>query len=841
MSAPLSIHCAKIVAAVTGALRKNTLLIYVLIGGCVVSAWTHSRLTRTRSRYDDARRDGMITYVQSDIRNRGNLYESMLHVAGADSAVSDDLTNCQDWHRFVDQIELFSRNAAIKSISLVPPVPSTQPLIYAEADQATQHVMWNLATESPALLAAERPRDTGLPALTAITRLLSEENHVRLVVPVYREKRQTTVAGRRTAITAWVTPVRSGDVYFRSSLGPQASSLDLRLFEGSAAPYHLAFTSSETAKNRPSERTSILTLEGTTWILGWNRTPNFPFVSKMPSVWALCSCLVVTLILATLVFRLQRTALRVKTSLTLEAKKAEETEAFLAALVQSSDDSIVGTTLDGTIVSWNSGSERLWGYTAEEAIGKPITILFSPEERPGAFKNTEKVKHSQRIERFEATRMRKDGVMIDVSAILSPIKDGQGRLLGVSAVYSDITGRKRAELELRSAKEAAEVASRAKSEFLANVSHEIRTPLNGILGMTELVLDTDLDAEQRECLSVAKFSADALLILINDILDFSKIEAGKLDFERCGFRITESVEAVVMTLALNAHQKGLELVCDVHHSVPEVVVGDRHRIQQVLVNLINNAVKFTERGEVIVSLEAIACNEGDRGNGSSLCELQFAVRDTGTGIPPEQQRRIFEAFTQADGSYTRRFGGTGLGLTISNRLVETMGGRLWVESEAQQGSTFYVTLPVQIAEMNQPPSLPARLASLQNLRVLVVDDNDVNRRLLDRWLTRWGARTVTAGSVSTAVEILESTRAQIDLLVTDLHMPESDRFELIKRAQIQSTPTVVMLTLDSYAQDLQRTRDLGVQAHLTKPLRQSDLSDAILCALQAHPSASSRG
>jgi PAS domain S-box-containing protein len=525
---------------------------------------------------------------------------------------------------------------------------------------------------------------------------------------------------------------------------------------------------------------------------------------------------------------------------------AEESHRVLDSILKSMADGVVVADETGKFIHFNAVAERILGLGAVDAgvdewserygVFQPDGVTRYPaSELPLA--RAMRGEETTDSELFIRNVRKPDGIWISVNA--RPLVDHRGAIRGGLTVFRDITERKKAEGDLRRAKAAAESANTAKSEFLANMSHEIRTPMNAIIGMAELLADTELAPDQRDYLDMVRKSADALLGLINDILDFSKIEAGKLDLEEIDFALRDALADTLTTLSLRAYQKGLELAYHVASEVPDDLAGDPNRLRQIVMNLVGNAIKFTEAGEVVVEVDRVPAGSNNE------ISLHFAVRDTGIGIPLEKQAAVFDAFTQADSSTTRKYGGTGLGLAISTRLVRLMGGRIWVESEIGRGSTFHFTARFRPGRMITPSRAAEDVVRLADRRVLVVDDNETNRRIFEETLTQWGMRVELAEGAAAALAVLDRVGADpFTFILLDAHMPETDGFELAQRIRSRADSAglkILMLTSGGQPGDAARCQELGFAAYLTKPVKQADLWRALVRAIDSSSAAARPG
>ncbi len=521
-----------------------------------------------------------------------------------------------------------------------------------------------------------------------------------------------------------------------------------------------------------------------------------------------------------------------------ERHQAEEAlrtnEMRYRTLFDSSRDAIMILDPQDGFLNGNAAALDLFGCgtEAEFTASSPIDLSppYQPDGQPSGSKAQEMISIAlEKGSHFFDWKHRRLGGTEFYATVLLTRMELEGRQL-LQATVRDVTDQRLAAEALQAAKEAAEEASRAKSDFLARMSHEIRTPMNAIIGMTELVLDTHLETVQHEYLSMVRDASDSLLEIINDILDFSKIEAGRLELSRAPFRLREGLGDTLKTLAVRAADKELELASRIAPDVPERLIGDLGRLRQIVINLVGNAVKFTEKGEVVLEVE-LQDRSGDQ------VTLHFVVHDTGIGIPKDKAGSIFEAFEQIARFSTRRHGGTGLGLAICRRLVEMMGGRVWVESDLGQGSHFHFTVQLCAASQQGDDWLSDGIGRLSGTRVLVVDDNSTNRRILEEWLRGWSMDSVMEEKPDRVIDLLRAAYEQrhpFELLLSDVQMPDMDGFTLveeIRKIENFNSTIIIMLTSSEQPGDLHRCEQLRVESSLLKPVKQRELFDAITHAL----------
>ncbi len=527
----------------------------------------------------------------------------------------------------------------------------------------------------------------------------------------------------------------------------------------------------------------------------------------------------------------RRATLQDITALKRTERELRDAEEKYRGIFENAIEGIFQTTAEGSYMSVNPALARMIGYASPDELMSGVTHigrqLYVQPGRRAEFAAL--ITEKNAVSDFESEIYRLDGSTIWISERCRGVRDGDGKLLYYEGTAEDITARREAELAIKNARDAALESTRLKSEFLANMSHEIRTPMNGIIGMTDLLLDSDLNPKQRDFTQTISGSADSLLTIINDILDFSKIEAGMLAFEEIDFHLPSVVESSVELLAARAAAKNIEVASLVYQGVPAGLRGDPGRLRQVLTNLVGNAVKFTERGEVVVRAN---CQEET----ATHAVIRFTVTDTGIGIEPDALSRLFQAFVQADGSTTRRFGGTGLGLAICRQLVQRMGGEVGVTSQPGKGSTFWFTARFARQAAGSPALVP-RKAQLQGVRVLIVDDHETNRSILHHLFTSWSMQVQQAVSGPEALALMRFAAARgkaFDLAILDMHMPGMNGLELaraIKREPALAAARLVMLTSVDHRDEPESLRENGVDGYLVKPVKQEPLFECLRTVL----------
>ena len=511
-------------------------------------------------------------------------------------------------------------------------------------------------------------------------------------------------------------------------------------------------------------------------------------------------------------------------------KMLQFSEESFRAVLESTNNSIAVWDRDYKIVYANQAAIDLVNSTRDKVLGRPIpeVLRHLPEFMKNWIKRSDQVFESgEALKNTDVTEINSRRIVSDT--LLAPVFDKDGDLFAVSMFFRDITDREKAQEELRIAKEAAETANQAKSEFLANMSHDIRTPMTSILGMADLLSETPLNEEQQRYLQIFKSAGTSLLNLINDIIDLSKIERDHIQIENIDFDLLEIVETTIEMFSVKAHEKGLELAYRIQPEIPGVLIGDPARLRQILVNLIGNAVKFTHRGEIALHIERA---KTDRETSlDNLVDLQFSVRDTGIGIDKNSLDHVFETFQQADSSTTREYGGTGLGLTISKRLVELQNGKIWVTSEIGVGTTFFFTLGFETLPKDTADRYPK--TDLRENRILVVDDNVTNLYALADSISSWNAQLTTCNNGKDALQKLNKAKTEgspFDIVLIDSDMPDMDGFEVIEHIQDGdiNCGIVPMLTTYHVDENLDRLRSLGLVNYVIKPVKQIDLRNQLL-------------
>jgi PAS domain S-box-containing protein len=852
----------------------------VLLAGWTLSGWMYEFLEREGQRRQEEFFGERVAEAQAAIHVRMTNYVDALHGGTSFFAASQSFDR-DEWRVYSESLQLKKRYPGINGLGVILAVPpdrveewrarvrtigETEPSIspfpntpaglpddpkylitYLEGNVG-EHlpIGRNIATEPSRRRAAELARDTGQPQIHRRipgSRDTQRRSGLLLYVPLYAKGATLdTLEERRTAHLGWVYAQVHSEIFLDGVLGPMGQTLRLHFFEGGLGPEQLLYAS-DYANSEPLptfERVTEVTMAGQPFQLGWQRGPKFPAAGRAPAVWVASSLAVASLLLAGLVTSLQSVGRRATTiAATRTVELAASEERFRHAF-EFAGIGMAIVALDGRWQRVNESLCEIVGYAKAELLQKTFQDITHPDDLDTDLALLrELIDGRRRFYQMEKRYFHRDGHIVWIRLTASLVRDCAGAPLHIIAQIEDIMERKQLEKNLARARDQALEASRLKSEFLAMMSHEIRTPMNGVIGMTALLRDTPLTLTQADYVRTIESSGDSLLTILNDILDYSKIEAGRIELESAPFDVRECVSDALDLFAASAREKNLRLDSTITAGVPACVAGDATRLRQILVNLLGNAIKFTDTGEVKVSLHAEPLDSK-----SSQQRLTFAVSDTGIGIPPEGMERLFKSFSQVDASMTRRFGGTGLGLAISQRLAGLMGGTMWVESEPGRGSTFHFTVVVEtrVAPKSAVPAstaakVDATLGRRCPLRVLVAEDNPVNQRVATLLLQRLGYRATTVGNGLEAVAALEL--ADYDVILMDVEMPEIDGCEATRRIRATrratARPWIIALTAGAMPEDRERALAAGMNDFLTKPVRTDALSVALT---RAHASVS---
>lgn len=822
--------------------------VLVLLGVTVFAAWQVDRQSHSRmqNRFENAADQYALA-----ISNRLVHYESLLR-SSVGLFVASDEVNRDEWEKYVSSLGLDRNFPAIRGLGYVQRIarggqgesnglPRSNPpyrILYLQPEARFHALIGSDAAAWPSVQAAlEYSADTDMPSVS--DRLAIDDGDLRSVVllclPAYSSKLQGSflVEDRRRSTQGWVVALVDITELALDVRGGGNDFLSLEIFDGSdlATNHRLSPPPDEAVAPYAPTIARLVSMDfaGRTWTLRIQPTSALTESAGFRTATVvLLSGLIITILLSSVLWALSHTrsrAVALAREITAAYRKSEEESRKLASIVAQSDIAAVLLAVDGRIEWINESFTRITGYPAQESIGRrPSSFLAHPSAKDALQRIRQRMDQGQSFSE-EWASITRDGRQAWLATSGQPIKDDDGKIRNYVALTSDVTLRRAQEHDLRIAKEQAEVANQAKSAFVANMSHEIRTPLNGILGMLYLLTKTQLGANQARYAETARSSAEALLSLVNDILDFSKIEAGKMQLDASCFDLPACIEETVETFGQRAAEKNLELVCHVHPDVPRHVRADRDRFRRILLNLLSNALKFTLEGEVVVEVKTA---------GEDL--LHVAVRDTGIGIAEEQMHLLFQDFSQADASTTRRFGGTGLGLAICKRLTEMMGGQIGVQSAAGKGATFWFTMRVEVTAAPTQAGQQLTPPNLEGLRVLAVDDNSTNREILEEELS--GCRMVvqTARDSAQALQAMARATADaapFDLLIIDMQMPDMTGLELARalRQGAWKQPAIVILSSTDLDAEKLALRRLGIEAVLIKPVRKSRLLDAIVALL----------